>query len=138
MKKAVAIVSFLLAGLLIYDMVVTGAYLKDAVVLVYIAFVGGYVGWLKGDGAVGSGDPRLRGDDKVGERERSLEDIILGIIRVKGRAKRRDLLPHMKMSKSSLVRLLDDMEERGLIVQVGERKASYYVLVGTEEGASEV
>jgi predicted transcriptional regulator len=62
------------------------------------------------------------------------EEIILDVIRKKGQAKREDLLTATGMSKSSLGRLLDEMEARRLIVQVGERKASYYTLPkgGTE------
>ncbi len=56
------------------------------------------------------------------------EEIILEIITQKGTAKRHDLLPHLDMSKSTLVRLLDEMEEKGQIVQIGERKATYYTL----------
>lgn len=56
------------------------------------------------------------------------EEIVLNVIREKGKAKRADLLPHVGISKSSLVRLLDDMEKRGLVVQTGERKGAYYTL----------
>lgn len=56
------------------------------------------------------------------------EEIILNVIRQTGKAKRADLLPQVGMSKSSLVRLLDEMEAKGLIVQVGERKATFYTL----------
>ena len=62
------------------------------------------------------------------------EEIILQIIREKGRAKRGDLLPHVEISKSSLVRLMDEMESAGKVTQIGERKASYYILGGKNEG----
>lgn len=56
------------------------------------------------------------------------EETILDVIRQKGQAKREDFLAATGMSKSSLGRLLDKMETDGKIMQVGERKASYYKL----------
>jgi uncharacterized membrane protein len=56
------------------------------------------------------------------------EEMILDVIRKKGRAKREDFLTATGMSKSSLGRLLDKMEDKGLIVQIGDRKASHYTL----------
>lgn len=56
------------------------------------------------------------------------EGIILEIIKANGRAKRQDLLPQVGLSRSSLGRLLDQMEAKCLIRQEGVRKASYYVL----------
>lgn len=58
------------------------------------------------------------------------EKTVLDVIRNKGQTKREDLLSATGMSKSSLGRLLDKMEEKGLITQIGDRKASYYVLGG--------
>lgn len=60
---------------------------------------------------------------------KKLEETILQIIRKKIRARRRDFLPHVKISKSTLVRLLDKMEKEGRIEQVGERKQSFYKLM---------
>lgn len=65
------------------------------------------------------------------------EEVVLNLIRKNGRAKRDDLLATTGMTRSSLGRLLDDMEQRGLITQVGERKASYYVLAGSNMGQNE-
>ena len=56
------------------------------------------------------------------------EETVLDVIRKKGQAKREDLLSATGMSKSSLGRLLDKMEEKGLIAQIGDRKASHYTL----------
>lgn len=56
------------------------------------------------------------------------EEIVLNAIRTKGKAQRLDLLPQVGISRSSLGRLLDQMEARGLIRQEGDRKVSYYVL----------
>ena len=52
--------------------------------------------------------------------------IILDLIRTKGQAKREDLLPETKLSRSSLGRVLDRMEAKGMIEQVGERKGAHY------------
>lgn len=56
------------------------------------------------------------------------EEVVLDLIRKNGRAKREDLLPVTGLSRSSLGRLLEQMEAAGQITQVGERKASYYVI----------
>ena len=45
-----------------------------------------------------------------------------------------DLLPVTGLSRSSLGRLLDQMEARGLIQQEGDRKASYYILAEKPDG----
>ena len=65
------------------------------------------------------------------EPTRNPEEVVLDLIRKSGRAKREDLLPVTGMSRSSLGRLLDEMESRGRIRQIGERKGSYYVLAGS-------
>lgn len=49
------------------------------------------------------------------------EEIILNLIRKNGRAKREDLLLVTGMSRSSLGRLLEQMEAAGQITQIGER-----------------
>jgi uncharacterized membrane protein len=66
--------------------------------------------------------------DQETDSEKTAREIILEAIRAKGKARRSDLLPLLKMSKSTLVRLLDKMEAEGLVVQVGERKATYYAI----------
>ena len=73
-----------------------------------------------------SPSPSLAGED--GKSEKTAQKIILDAIRIKGKAQRHDLLPHVDLSRSSLGRLLDQMEAQGLIRQEGDRKASYYVL----------
>ena len=60
--------------------------------------------------------------------DKTAQEIILDTIRTKGKAQRHDLLPQVGLSKSSLGRLLDQMEAKGLIRQEGSRKTSYYVL----------
>lgn len=66
--------------------------------------------------------------DRDDGRESKEEEIVLNVIHEKGQAKREDLLSATGMSKSSLGRLLDKMEEKGLITQIGDRKTSHYVL----------
>ncbi len=56
------------------------------------------------------------------------DETVLDVIRQKGQAKREELLFATGMSKSSLGRLLDKMETEGKIMQVGERKASHYII----------
>jgi len=56
------------------------------------------------------------------------EDIILEIIRTKGQAQRHDFLSVLKLSRTSLVRILDDMEKTGQIQQISERKSAFYAL----------
>ncbi len=69
--------------------------------------------------------------EKTVEAVRNPEEVVLDLIRKNGRAKREDLLPATGMSRSTLGRLLEEMEKRGRIRQIGERKGSYYVLVGS-------
>lgn len=54
------------------------------------------------------------------------EQRILDLIREKGQVKRGDLLPVTGLSRSTLGRMLDEMEKKGLVEQVGERKGAYY------------
>ena len=69
--------------------------------------------------------------EKFGETAgREREQIILDLIRTKGQAKREDLLPETNLSRSGLGRLLDRMEGKGLIEQVGERKGAFYRIKG--------
>lgn len=70
-------------------------------------------------------------DNQPGVRnspQKTAQEIILETIRARGKAKRHDFLPKVGLSKSSLGRLLDQMESKGLIVQTGERKGSFYTL----------
>ncbi len=79
-------------------------------------------------------DPQIKIIEKIvkvegdPEENKEPEAVILEIIRLKGKAKRHDILPHLDISKSTLVRILDKLEAEGQVVQVGERKASYYTL----------
>ena len=68
------------------------------------------------------GEREIFGETADGEKEQ----IILDLIRKKGQAKREDLLPVTNLSRSALGRVLDQMEVKGLIEQVGKRKGAYY------------
>ena len=70
-----------------------------------------------------------------GKSETVAREIILDAIRTRGKAQRRDLLPLVTVSKSTLVRLLDKMEAEGLVVQIGEKKAAFYALPEPKQGA---
>ena len=54
------------------------------------------------------------------------EEKVLKLIHQKRQAQRSDILPYVDVSKSTLVRILDKLEEKKLIRQVGEGKATYY------------
>jgi hypothetical protein len=58
--------------------------------------------------------------------QKSPEDTILEIIRTKGQAQRHDFLAVLNLSRTSLGRILDDMEKTGQIRQIGERKSAFY------------
>lgn len=65
-------------------------------------------------------------------RENKQEELVLDMIRKNGQVKREDILPALGISRSSVGRLLEKMEEKGLITQIGDRKASHYVLGGSK------
>lgn len=71
---------------------------------------------------------KLLPDGQSGVSEKTPQEIILETIRAKGKAQRHDLLPQVGLSRSSLGRLLDQMEAKALIRQEGARKSSHYVL----------
>lgn len=58
----------------------------------------------------------------------SPEELVLNIVRRKGRARREDFLAELNMPLTSLGRLLDELESQGKIKQVGEKKAAFYEL----------
>jgi len=60
--------------------------------------------------------------------QKSPEDIILEIIHTKGQAQRHDFLAVLNLSRTSLGRILDDMEKTGQIQQIGERKPAFYTV----------
>jgi uncharacterized membrane protein len=119
MKKTLIIVSVATGGWLVYDLVAAGRYWQNGILLGYIGLVIFAMTWEKKD-RVAEATYKSKRDE--------LEGIILAIIREKGQARRHDFKPHVGLSRSSLARLLNEMEARGLIVQYGERKASYYTL----------
>lgn len=81
------------------------------------------------------GTPKLLSDDSQPKTSpKTAQEIILETIRTKGKAKRHDLLPLVKISKSTLVRLLDKMEVEGTLVQIGQKKAAFYMLPELKPG----
>jgi len=62
------------------------------------------------------------------ESQQSPEATILEIIRTKGQAQRHDFLAVLNLSRTSLGRILDEMEKTGQIRQIGERKSAFYAL----------
>lgn len=57
------------------------------------------------------------------------EERILEVIRVRGKAQRGDLISVTGLPRTSLGRVLDEIEKAGKIRQVGDRKAAFYVAV---------
>lgn len=68
------------------------------------------------------------GVTSLSDGHQSPEETILEIIRAKGQAQRHDFLAVLKLSRTSLGRVLDEMEEAGQIRQIGERKSAFYAL----------
>lgn len=119
------------AGWLVFEIVRSGISGASVGLLAYatVVFVTCWAGLRTT--SVEAGDQKRPAEEAPKTSEGSTpEEIILNAIRTKGKAKRADLLPVVEMSKSSLVRLLDGMENKGLIVQVGDKKAAYYTLKG--------
>lgn len=69
---------------------------------------------------------------KTGKREetKSREETVLQMIRERGKVTRKEIMESLKLSESAVGRILDQMEGKKAIRQVGERKAAYYVLPG--------
>ena len=108
------------------DSVKNGFSLWTAAVLVYLVVVSVTLGLTRRRGGSSGALPSPQTSAQQEAAEKSVREIILEAIRAKGKAQRKDLLPLVTVSKSTLVRLLDQLEAEGLIEQIGERKASYY------------
>ncbi|MBI4411844.1 MAG: DeoR family transcriptional regulator [Deltaproteobacteria bacterium] len=63
-----------------------------------------------------------------GEEMLSRQDTVLAMIKEKGKAAKRDIMEALKISDSTAGRLLDEMERKGAIIQVGQHKDTYYVV----------
>lgn len=99
-------------------------------ILIYLALVGSML-WIRREDMVKnlSSSPNSAQENRNSEdSENAALEIVLKTIRTKGKVQRHDLLPQVGLSRSSLGRLLDQMEAQGLIRQIGDRKATYYVL----------
>ena len=64
---------------------------------------------------------------KAGEKL-SREETVLQLIKDKGKVTRKEIIDALKISESAVGRILDEMEAKKQIQQVGERKAAYYIL----------
>jgi len=62
-----------------------------------------------------------------GEEVRTREETVLAMIRERGKAERKEVMAQLKISDSTAGRLLDGMEKKGVITQVGQYKDAYYV-----------
>ena len=127
-----AIFTLALTAWSILEIIQHGATLWALAVLVYLALVGVTL-WGRHDETAANAAPaplapQAEGGGENGQTEKTAQEIILNAIRTKGKARRHDLLPQVGLSRSSLGRLLDQMEGKGLIRQEGERKSSYSVL----------
>jgi uncharacterized membrane protein len=58
----------------------------------------------------------------------SREQTVLGIINANGKVTRKEVMEALKISHSAAWKLLNAMEAKGTIKQVGEMKAAHYVL----------
>lgn len=56
------------------------------------------------------------------------EEAVMEMIRQNGRAVKKDVMAKLSISDSTALRLLDELEKKGLIRQEGQMKGSYYVL----------
>jgi len=56
------------------------------------------------------------------------EQTVLGIIKANGKATRKEVMDALKISHNAAWKLLNAMEAKGTIKQVGELKATHYVL----------
>ncbi len=63
-----------------------------------------------------------------GEEAKSREETVLQLIQDHGKVTRKEIMESLKLSESAVGRILDQMEGKKAIQQVGERKAAYYIL----------
>ena len=62
------------------------------------------------------------------QKSLSSQDQVLEMIKEKGEVKRKDVQTELKISGSTAGRLLDEMEKKGLIEQVGQFKDTHYII----------
>lgn len=128
-RISILVVSVSIAIWLAYEVVAFGASPQSIILLLYIALVIVALFLMPVQGPAQDEEAeKVERDSGVSGARKGPEEVVLNVIRQMGKVKRADLLPRVEMSKSSLVRLLDQMEKKGLIVQVGERKASFYTI----------
>jgi uncharacterized membrane protein len=135
----IAIFTMALMAWAVIEIIGHGITLWTSAVLIYLALVSSTLWLSRNDRAKNlspsfsvipnnPGGQKLPSDGQPEVSEKTPQEIILETIRTKGKAQRHDLLPQVGLSRSSLGRILDQMEAKGLIRQEGDRKASHYVL----------
>ena len=63
-----------------------------------------------------------------GEEAKGREETVLQMIKDKGKATRKEIMDALKLSDSSVGRILAEMEAKKAIQQVGDHKGTYYIL----------
>lgn len=61
------------------------------------------------------------------------QDRVMELVKGRGRITREEVIEALKVSATTAWRVLDEMEKKGLLKQVGEHKDAYYVVVGQEK-----
>ena len=69
---------------------------------------------------------RIKPEDKDPAVISQRQDLIMALIRARGRVKNKEVADQLVISSATAQRLLSDMVAKGLIRQVGERKAASY------------
>ena len=69
-------------------------------------------------------------DMKTGKAEEAFgrEEAILQMIREKGKVEKKEMMTTLKLSDSTVGRILDDLQKKKQIQQVGQYKDTYYIL----------
>jgi len=74
----------------------------------------------------------VKSDKKVKEAL-NRQDTVLDVIKDKGKVTRKEVSELLRISSSTAGRLLDEMEKKGLVEQVGQHKGTHYVLPTSSE-----
>ncbi len=138
MNETKRIITLVLGTLLVLGIVIALATQKNwvgltviSVVLLVLAAVLVYGRWVKNPVVANDVESKSTPASPVVMTEAveaAPQDVIVEIIKSKGQARRNDFLKALKMPKTSLGRVLDEMEKQEVIVQKGENKGSFYVL----------
>lgn len=60
------------------------------------------------------------------------QEKVMELVKSRGRITREEIMAALKVSATTAWRVLEELEKKGLIKQVGEHKDAYYVLAGQE------